>query len=208
MEPENLASAALARYVGFWWRLLAALLEVVLYLPFGYLLHGIEKLSFQLWSPTPILAFSFAHLAAWAWFLWRYQSTPGKFILGMTVKEEGRGHLRVRTVILRQYDAILLYLANMADQLWRFRGVRPDIVPSTWREIGDYYEAHESPWYWYVNAAMILLFVADTILIARTRKKQALHDFVAGTVVVHDRAWNWLWLKWRSGSGVTGPAAG
>jgi uncharacterized RDD family membrane protein YckC len=171
-------------YAGFWTRLGSLLLDFLILLPYVILilfLNGLSKNAYYL-TFIPGLIFHF-------WFsiylVKRYGGTPGKLIVGIKVLKLDGTDVTWREAILRQIinfaltvfaSAITIYALSIAD--------------------GEYYESLG----WmkkqqYLFALTPLLFTlytwtsniwiySELFVLLFNKRKRALHDFVADTVIV------------------------
>lgn len=173
------------RYAGFWSRLGSMLLDglivIVAVLP-SIVLGSNHRLSRVYWF-IPNVAFGFFYCV---YLVKRFGGTPGKLIVGIRIRKLDGEPVGYREAFLRYFpDAILgLLLAiiliipvfHMTDEEFRSfppkeRNLRIAKLASPLKEpLG----IAQQVWLW-----------GELIVLLTNQKRRALHDFIAGTVVVH-----------------------
>jgi uncharacterized RDD family membrane protein YckC len=122
-------------------------------------------------------------LSVFAWFLVRFGATPGKLALRMRVVDSHGTYLRWRSAFLRETPAwVALFLATAAigKASGSFDGFDGDPTFGQYSEaisvLGGPYATLQSWWTWFV--------CLDILAIAVNRNRRAIHDYIAGSVVV------------------------
>jgi len=171
-------------YAGFWKRFGAYWLDSLVLLPIVFLsLWGNEQFRlFQLYWLIPGIIFGI-------WFhvylVKRYGGTPGKLLLKIKIAKVDGTDVGYREAFLR-YSVLLIIstvmsfamipaILDMTDALYFSMG---------WQERALYMNDHAPSWYSYATIAMNIWIWSEFIVMLTNKKRRALHDFMAGTVVV------------------------
>jgi uncharacterized RDD family membrane protein YckC len=169
------------RYAGFWPRLGALLLDVLILSPMAVVvLWGDRHWFICLHIVGPLFGFFYS-----VFLVQQYGGTPGKLILGVRIRKVTGEPVGYREAFLRYFPeftigilssiAILISVFSMNDTEYQAlpfmdRSNRIiDLAPS-----------------WY-NPLQIMLNIwvwGELIVLLTNKKRRALHDFIAGTVVI------------------------
>ena len=171
------------KYAGFWKRFGAGWIDgFVLLVPSVFLmwLHSVSKT----WAFLTELPLAFLFYAYEIYFHGRWGQTIGKRSVDIKVVSLDGSSITWRQAFLRSSVGLglgVLYsistfvaLVNMTDA---------DFSALSWTELAIK-EAELSP---YINAITIAMYVwmaSEVVVLLFNRKKRALHDYIAGTVVV------------------------
>lgn len=172
-------------YVGFWRRLCAFFLDFIAVLPLVWVVYflGDKFRLFQLYWFLPATAFGL-------WFsvylVSRYGGTPGKLLLKMRIAMLDGSPITVKAATKRYSVQFVLYLA-----------VSVAMVLSCLEITDEQYFLHlgygakatalvnlAPSWYKSVNVLMQIWIWSEFISMLFNRKRRAIHDFIAGTVVI------------------------
>lgn len=173
------------RYAGFWPRLGALLLDALIFLPLTALVFWgyAQYRLFHLYYLVPGTIFGLFYSV---YLVRRFGGTPGKLIVGVRIRKVNGDPVGYREAVLRYFPevvlgllmsvALLISVLHMSDAeyhalsfLDRFTRMAK-IAPSWYKPL----EIVNNIWVW-----------GEFIVLLTNRKRRALHDFIAGTVVVH-----------------------
>jgi uncharacterized RDD family membrane protein YckC len=176
------------RYAGFWPRLASLLLDVIILSPISVLTYwGYDNFRlFKLYYFLPGLLLGLFYCI---YLVRRYGGTPGKLIMGIRIRKLDGSPVGYKEAILRYFpDAVfgvflslaLIYsLLHMTDfeyltltRAARFKRIA-ELAPS---------------WYKPLHWLSLAWGWGELIVLLTNSKRRALHDFIAGTVVVHTRS--------------------
>lgn len=166
------------KYNTFWDRFWAGIIDGLLFLPLSY----IDKFLFTavsshlilgIWSTFSSSAFIIYNVSMLAW---RGQ-TIGKKICRVKVFDISGGKMDLKQAILRDLPAVintLIYILFSINNIDIFRQVHmgnpvPNLLPS---------------WFWIISLFSFVWFLLEFITMLTNSKRRALHDFIAGTVVI------------------------
>jgi uncharacterized RDD family membrane protein YckC len=174
------------RYAGFWSRLCANVVDVVALLPVYYLGTWIEGRSrtAALVVQIPLTLLFTAYVV---YFHGRWGRTLGKMAAGIRVVNVAGDAISWRQAFLRSsVDAVLTlaFAATTVVGLWRIPS-EEYLTLSSWRQ-RMHRVADLAPGRGVLGWANEIWFWGELIVLLFNRRKRALHDFIAGTVVIHD----------------------
>ena len=179
-------------YAGFWPRLGSLLLDMVILSPLAAITiwgNHHYRLS-DVYAVVPQVLFGL-------WFsvylVGRFGGTPGKLILGLRVVKVSGEPATFSVAFIRDLPGLVL------DTLWRV-GLVMTLLHMTDTEyfaIGPHkhYSAIEKmapPWCHWVEIALQVWVWSELIVLLTNKKRRAIHDFIAGTVVIRKAASNAL----------------
>jgi uncharacterized RDD family membrane protein YckC len=172
-------------YAGFWPRLGSLLLDVICVLPLTALVFwgSLHYRLFQVYYLIPSVIFALFYNV---YLVRRFGGTPGKLIVGIRIRKLDGEPVGYREAFLRNLPELILSLLtnfafifpllHMSDAEYqslsfiKFSMRMTELAPS---------------WYKPVQIAQTIWFWGELLVLLTNRKKRALHDFIAGTVVVH-----------------------
>ena len=175
MEFLPIKRDGLAVYAGFWKRFGASLVDSFVLFPFGMIFIVLASLSIS--SAIVVTVVSSSFFAAYTIFLhYRYGATVGKMVTDIKVTLPNGSPIGIKEAFLRScvelglsimtMFAELSAISNAAAEQYRF------LVPAWHETVENIY------WIWFWSEVVVLLF---------NERKRAIHDFIAGTVVIHKR---------------------
>jgi uncharacterized RDD family membrane protein YckC len=165
---------SLNKYQTFWKRYLASIIDSLIFLPFPLLTNIYERST----NTTAFLLFNLLHVLLFTLYLvighGRYGQTIGKYLVGIKVfavnKVEVIGY---RSAFLRE---CVWFFAQMAGIVYLVVNTAESIEPVAIHE--TYYKSIVG----LITSSWLVLEVVTMLL---NKKRRALHDLVAGSVVVN-----------------------
>lgn len=174
------------RYAGFWSRLKSGVIDFLLFIPFVGIYFWIQDYS-RIFTIIYWVPFGLLYAAYNIYFHGRFGKTPGKMIVGVRVVRLDGTSIGFRQAIYRHgVDLILGMLAtisaimaliNITDaQYYGASGFiqRSGLIEAAKPSWGGGIDFLENIWVW--SELIVLLF---------NKKRRAIHDFIAGTVVIY-----------------------
>ncbi|MBX2966326.1 MAG: RDD family protein [Cyclobacteriaceae bacterium] len=171
-------------YAGFWTRLGSLLLDFVILLPYTFLilyLNGLSKNAYY-FTFIPSLLFHF-------WFsiylVKKYGGTPGKLIVGIKILKLDGTDVTWKEAILRQIVDFVLVIFGASMTLYALSLADSEYYESlTWMTKQQYLFAL-TPLLLQINTWINNIWVySELIILLFNKRKRALHDFIANTVIV------------------------
>lgn len=172
------------QYAGFWRRLCAHFIDILILLPivaFGFWGNEVSRL-FQLYYFLPGILFSLWYSV---YLVERYGGTPGKLLMKIRiVRTDGtavgrkEAFLRCSVYLLLSVlgqIALILAALQMSDELYHSLGFLKRAIETS---------ARTPWWYSYVNVLLQVWVWSEFVTMLTNKKRRAIHDFMAGTVVV------------------------
>ena len=163
-----------AVYAGFWKRSGALFVDSLVLLPFGVIFVFVVSLSIL--SEIAVELVSSGFLAAYTiFFHYRYGATVGKMVTDIKVTLPDGSPIGIKEAFLRSSVELGLSIVEMSAQLSSMGNADVEqclFVPAWQQTVLAIY------WIWFWSEVIVLLF---------NERKRAIHDFIAGTVVIHKR---------------------
>lgn len=171
MEFLPIKKDGLAVYAGFWKRLGAGLVDSFVLIPIG--LISIALVSISIWSAIVVTVVSNIFFAAYAiFFHYRYGATLGKMVTDIKVTLPDGSPIGIKEAFLRSSVELGLSIMTMFAELSEMRNA-------------DAEQHLSSSWHGTVDTIYLIWFWSEVIVLLFNERKRAIHDFIAGTVVVH-----------------------
>lgn len=171
-------------YAGFWRRLGAFMIDFAALSPviiFGSWAPSHSRLFYLYWI-VPSLVFN-------AWFYiylaWRRGGTPGKLALKLRIVMQDGSALSLKAAILRYMVLFILSgLTTLAAALASLHMNDATYFSFGGLDRGEELNALAPAWYQPVRVALQLWLLGGLISLLFTKKSRAIHEFIAGTVVI------------------------
>ena len=185
--PKALPTEAdMMEYGGFWRRVGAVILDALIMSPLGIaLMIGLNyTYKAHLYYALPgILIFLFFHI----YLVRRFGGTPGKRILGMRITMTDGSPITLNAALVRCAPLLVLNIASTVASV-----ITSLNIGEAGFEGMNYFEKMEAmgknapAWNTAVVWIMQAWWIAGAITLAANQRKRAVHDFLAGTVVLRD----------------------
>jgi len=171
-------------YAGFWRRFGAFWLDFLIISPIILLtLWGKQQSRyFDIYYFIPGLVF-------WLWYevylVKRYGGTPGKLILRIRIAKLDGSPVEYRQATIR-YSVLFVFSTIMSiTSIMANLSISDDVYNSMqWVERSHHIMSVMPPWYMPLNILMNIWTWSEFIVMLTNRKRRAIHDFMAGTVVL------------------------
>ncbi|NQT82120.1 RDD family protein [bacterium] len=174
-------------YGGFWKRFAAGLVDFLVLLPFYALRWWLDSISVST-ALSVVVPFSSLYFAYNIYFHGRWGQTVGKMAVGIRVVKVSGERISWREAFLRNAVdvgfAVLTIISSViallnfpeeeylglgrSERLERLNSLRPACLD------------------WVVWASMVWVS-SEVVVLLFNKKRRAIHDFIAGTVVIHTR---------------------
>jgi uncharacterized RDD family membrane protein YckC len=169
----------------FWQRFLAMLVDILVFVPLGLLQWGLESSSKV---AALVMVIPYAALAQ-AYSIYghgRFGRTVGKWVMGIRVVRVTGDPLRWREAWLRSAVDLCLAAASNYGQFVALMAITDAEYYVGWSARGANLAAHQPVWArWALWVAMVWV-CSEVLTMLFNKRRRALHDFIAGTVVISD----------------------
>jgi uncharacterized RDD family membrane protein YckC len=171
-------------YASFWQRLGAFLIDFLCLLPLTALVLWLSSTSrlFQLWYYIPGL-----FIGAWFYvdLVKRFGGTPGKLVVGIRIRKVDGTPVGYKEAWLRYVVLFILSaLSSAALVLAALKMSDAEYLSLDWQQRAVAQQALAPAWYTWVSFVMNGWIWSEFLVMLTNAKRRALHDFMAGTVVV------------------------
>ena len=171
-------------YAGFWARLLAAIVDIIVFIPIIVIFHYLQSINIRL-TIFVVVFYSCLFSAYSVYFNLKYGGTIGKLITGIRITKPDGNKIQIKEALLRSSVDIFYGLVFAIAQVYAIKKVDPNaylvagymervrLTLPLHPEFMKHMDKLNEVWYW--SELIVLLF---------NKRKRALHDFIAGTVVI------------------------
>src|SRR5215467_2262693 len=182
---KDSTSADQLRYAGFWRRLGAIVVDV--------LISGVPVASIVWWGGSRFKYFPLYFLgpsAIWGLFynvylVRRFGGTPGKLAMGTEIRNVDGSAVGYGAALVRFLPEFVLWLlASIALWMPLFEITDPGFQSLPFLERSRMLQSLAPPWHGIVDICEQVWIWSELVIMLTNRKRRALHDFLAGTVVV------------------------
>jgi uncharacterized RDD family membrane protein YckC len=176
-------------YAGFWRRLGALLLDFVVLLPVTGILYwgSSHHRLFDPYALLPNLAFSLFYNI---YLVRQLGGTPGKKLAGIKICKPDGTDIGYREATLRYLPELLMTsLLSVAYAYAALHMTDSEYLSLNVHDQFSRISAMEPIWYGLVNVSCLVWIWSELVAMLRNKKRRALHDFIAGTVVVLREPW-------------------
>jgi uncharacterized RDD family membrane protein YckC len=171
-------------YAGFWVRSGALLLDGLIFLPFFFLYYHQYRFS---WDAAVIIQIPYLFL--WAayniYLLGRWGQTIGKMATHIKVTRLDGSPIGYKQAFLRHVvDLALQIITTISVLVALFSVSRVNFEISGWEARNTLLRDASPYWGVWAEHATTIWILSEMIVLLFNKKKRALHDFIAGTVVI------------------------
>lgn len=171
-------------YAGFWQRFGAFWLDFIAYIPviiFSVWLMGKTQAALTIWLlPGAAIGVWFS-----VYLVKRYGGTPGKLMMGLRIVRVDGSTVGYKEAFLRYLPLFVLgLLMSTAYILGSWSLSEVEYLSLDWKERQDRLTELAPSWYRPVYLLEQIWMWSEFLVMMTNRKRRALHDFLAGTVVV------------------------
>src|SRR5882724_2123009 len=174
------------RYGGFWRRLGALLLDFVILSPItAFAVWGMFQVRlFQLYYLLPGFLLSLFYEV---YLVRRFGGTPGKRLMGLRIATIGGERVEYRHALLRHAPQLVLsQTAAIGMILASLHMTDSEYQALTWLDWSERLRVAGPWWLQPLQHAQNAWIWSEFLVLLTNRKRRALHDFVAGTVVIDE----------------------
>ena len=178
--PKEFPELKESIYAGFFLRAKALFTDFVIYVPIWTIILILNKVEKNYIIYTSLFAYLF-FIFYYVILVYKYEGSPGKRIAKIKIKKKNGKRIGIKEAVLR--EAVNFFLAGFLTVGYVMTAIKmPD---------GGYdsqiFESLKPSWYPYANWLHNIWIWSEIIIILLNKRKRALHDFIAGTVVIQDK---------------------
>ena len=175
---ENRTVSPEKRYLTFWPRFLAVFVDGMVFWPLSTIYYYVLRFDASIWVyVTAILTYNSTHWAYSIFMHGRFGQTLGKMVTrARIVDAKTYNAISFRHAFLRDCIPIFFTIPLVANDTYELVTLR--MRNETWPS-GEFSTA--GAW---TFGVLIAWYVAELVTMLTNRRRRAIHDFVAGTVVV------------------------
>ena len=174
-------------YAGFWQRLGAFLLDTIFMLPILYLTIYINSLDINYFYITFIPNFVIS-LWYYIYLPKKYGGTPGKLIAGIKIIKLNGQDIDWKEATLRHLILLILGLLSMINMLSIIPDVDYNVFTSlSWLKQSTYLMSLSPIFFKFYTWTSNIWIYSEFIVLLTNKRKRAIHDFIAGTVIVKSK---------------------
>jgi uncharacterized RDD family membrane protein YckC len=172
------------QYAGFWVRLVACFIDGLLFIPFTFFYYALRAIS---WNMAAIIQIPFFLL--WPLYniysLGHWGQTIGKKVAHIKVVLLDRSPVGYKQAFLRHVVDLFLAILVQCSLFVALFSVSKDAFDiSGWREVNRLLYDATPFWGFWAQHAVSIWFLSEMVVLLFNEKKRAIHDFIAGTLVI------------------------
>lgn len=182
--PEKLPGISERIYGGFWRRFGALWLDVLITLPVTIGVHVFDNMGRlnYLYSLLPVYIFYFFYNV---YSIKRWGGSPGKLISGLVIIRKDGMKAGWKEAILRNIVGYVIAVFSVVCYVSAlFHMSDSDFSSFSYGERANHLMALMPAWHAYVNWANQIWIWSEFVVLLTNARRRALHDFIAGTVVI------------------------
>ncbi len=171
-------------YAGFWKRFCAAFVDMLVLIPAMVAFHFTGGLSIFSALATVVVS-SLLFSVYTIYFHYKFGATLGKMAVGIRVTLPDGGKIGLRQAFLRSSVDLGFALFILFAHVLAISNADPEVyLNAGWMERFEYILSLFPAWYVLVDTVNQLWVWSEFIVLLFNKRKRAIHDFIAGTVVI------------------------
>lgn len=171
-------------YAGFWKRFFAGFVDLLVFVPFIFLFHFIDGISIEAAMIGAVLSGLMYSVYSIS-FHYKFGATVGKMAAGIKVTQPNGDAIGWQHAILRSSFDVVFAIATICIQLIALSQVDPAIyLNAGFTAKGQHMMQFYPAWHDMLNLVTFVWVFSEFVVLLFNERKRALHDFIAGTVVV------------------------
>ena len=174
------------KYAGFWPRFWSGLIDFLVFIPVVVVDVWASGLSRQLAMLTAVVT-SMLYPAYCIYFHGRYGQTLGKMLNDIKVTRLDGTNVGFAVAFYRHFVELFFGVLICIAEIAMYLSISDSTYAAApdWRVRNKLIQHSLPPWYGIVDILFQVWMVSELIILLFNEKKRALHDFIAGTVVIH-----------------------
>jgi uncharacterized RDD family membrane protein YckC len=184
MEFIPITKNGIRVYAGFWKRLKSLLIDAIICIPINFIfiwLKGFDRTLAIVITITSSIFFLMYNV----YFNARFGATPGKLATGIRITRPDGSRIGWIEAWRRESVNVALTFLYLVFEVWALIHVDPTKFSSlNWSKRSQLLHQHQPLWDYYNYVLWPVWMVSDAIVFICNKRKRAIHDFIAGTVVI------------------------
>lgn len=172
-------------YAGFLKRFGAKIVDMFVFIPFMFLFHYMQGISIPVAIMTASLSsvlFSFYTV----FFHYRFGATLGKMAVSIKITLPNGSGIGFKQAILRSSVDLGFSLLVIISNVAAISSADPEVyLAAGWVERAEYVHPLLPVWYGIVSVGFRVWVWSEVVVILFNQRRRALHDFIAGTIVIN-----------------------
>lgn len=175
-------------YATFWQRVGASLIDFLIWLPLlAFMMWGFS--AFRLFHLYFLVPGQLLGLWYGVYLVKRYGGTPGKRLLKIRIVRVDGSPVGYREAVIRHVvQAVMGIGSAVALIMARWEMTDAQFHSMTWAVHAEHIAANKPSWSRPLDVVSQVWLWSEFVVMLTNKKRRALHDFIAGTVVVKDVA--------------------
>jgi len=173
-------------YAGFWKRFGAAIVDIIFFIPLMAIFHFIQGTSIPV-AMVSIVVSSFLFSSYTIYFHYKFGATLGKMATSIKITLPNGKKIGLQQALLRSSIDLGFAFFIVVAQIIAISSADPEqYLNAGWMERVKYVMPLFPAWYGLVNILSQLWFWSELIVLLFNKRKRAIHDYIAGTVVIRE----------------------
>ncbi|HUO58292.1 MAG TPA: RDD family protein [bacterium] len=173
-------------YAGFFLRILCQAIDGSIVYAFSRLVGWLEFRSFHFFFLTNLVSFVFFRFY-FMYFTGKWGQTPGKMAVKIKVIRKDGYEIRWSNAILRNiFETVLVILINIGFTMAMSHTSAHDFDLMTLADKENFLEKNMPSFVQYCFELRMVYAISEFFVLLMNKKKRAIHDFIAGTVIIRD----------------------
>lgn len=174
-------------YAGFWKRFCAGFADALIIMPLVFLFNWLEGFDRTLAIIITIL-WSILFAMYTVYFNARFGGTLGKLAVGIRITKPDGSRINWSDAWKRSSVDLVFSSVALIVGVWGLTQVDPEGYASVgWMERGYMVMEHAPAWYATFSILQQVWIHSEVVVVLLNKRKRALHDFIAGTVVIQKK---------------------
>jgi uncharacterized RDD family membrane protein YckC len=184
MEFLPLKVDGIKTYAGFWKRFLSGLIDALIFIPTIFIFNYLIKISIPVAMFITVIQLSLYSIYS-IYFNYYYGATIGKMVVGIKITSPDGSTISFKQVLLRSFVDISFAITFIVVQVIAISKANSDIfLNAGWLERGQYIQFILPKWYSNVSLVQQIWIWSEAFVVLFNKRKRAIHDFIANTVVI------------------------
>jgi len=171
-------------YAGFWRRFGAGVVDFLILMPFVFLIVYLEGFNIPL-AIFIVIFSTFIFSVYNVYFHYKFGATLGKMAVGIRVTQPDGSKIELKHALLRSSVDFAFALFAMFAQIYAILSVDSgQYLAAGMVERFELITPYYPVWYGFITIATQVWVWSEFLVLLFNKRRRAIHDFIAGTVVI------------------------